>query len=279
MSPLDLKIRRKKISMQALNETLTALGMNRKSWYRWLMAAVIVILAHLLLFGLFKEKPLLSLQPPGEFKKVIFLPLNEKLPVSASKLKLAILYGNPEAISKPSLFWGFSSAIAMRGFRKQIPDIQIEKEILPDIKYTAAPFEKLETITENSEDKISRLWKYSLKTLPISKTVHGKPVSLAYPLWKTPDGDVLPQLFTNLESVRKDVKKFKPLKPTILKITDHGMGIFPRVEVESSCDIPELDREAAGAFISKYETIFPDGWKNEGSENLEILWGKEGAPK
>ncbi|HBC87205.1 MAG TPA: hypothetical protein DCZ94_09645 [Lentisphaeria bacterium] len=244
----------------------------------YVLAAILAVAAHLLIFCSFSSKEISGSKPVAELKKVVFLPL-DAMPDSLGRRNFMrwIEYGDPTLISKPSQAHGFSTVYAVSGLRTPEPDIAyyVSAETAnPKMK----TFEEIKVEKEPLAAELARSWDYRPAAVPPLAVSIQKKAPVEYPLWRDGDGKYLPQFFSKTEDMRKKAGSLPPDKKTVLKVSFYGKDFFPRARIITSCGNQELDAAAREAFIAKSSLLPDDYRKTDEPCYIEIEWRK-GQPK
>ena len=239
-----------------------------------ILAVLITAAAHLILYFIFTlPKPSESKIAP-DLKKVVFLPL-DKMPDSPAMKSLSrwLEYGDPTLISKPNQQHGFSSIYYVSGLRAPEPDlgygiIQSHDKIKID------RFEEIKLDKEPLGAELSKVSNYKPAPVPAYPFKMQKKPPMEYPCWRKDDGEELPQLFANVDEVRKKIQTLHPQGKTVLKVTFYTHEFKPRPKVFVSCGNKDMDSIAVEALIARTAVLASSDRKTDEPCYIEIEWQK-----
>ncbi|MFA6568477.1 MAG: hypothetical protein WCS96_09720 [Victivallales bacterium] len=239
-----------------------------------ILAVLVTVAAHLALYFIFiLPKPSESKIAP-DLKKVVFLPLDKMpdSPVMANVIRW-LEYGDPTLISKPSQKHGFSSVYHVSGLRSPEPDL--DYRILhgrPKIKTSG--FEEVKLDKEPLGRELSKASDYKPAPVPPAPFKIHKRNPPEYPCWRKDDGETLPQLFADVDEIRKKIQTLRPEGKTVLKVTFYSNEFQPRPKVSVSCGNGELDSLAVETLIAKTALLPSSDRKTDEPCYIEIEWQK-----
>jgi hypothetical protein len=245
-----------------------------KSGHDLLLAVLITVAAHLLLYFIFTlPKPSESKIAP-DMKKVVFLPL-DKMPDSPALTSLIywLEYGDPTLISKPNQKHGFSSIYYVSGLRPPEPDLGYGI-IQSQAKIKIDRFEEIKIDKESLGTELSKVSNYKPAPVPTSPFKIQKKAPTEYPCWRKDEGEALPQLFANVDELRKKIQTLHPQGKTVLKVTFYSNEFQPRPKVSLSCGNKEMDAIAVEALIAKTALLSYSDRKTDEPCYIEIEWQK-----
>ena len=151
------------------------------------------------------------------------------------------------------------------------PDMEYRLDIAPKMPADFV-FQPLKTEARPMKDLAAGSWKPVPADNRIS-TVRGRFLKDAdYPVWRTMDGSVLPQIFKDPATVRQAAVLSATARPTVLSIRSAGEDIPPVVEVESSCGSKDLDSKAVTALVSRPGPLGAALKDAKGRIFIEITW-------
>jgi hypothetical protein len=239
-----------------------------------ILAVIITVVAHLVLYFIFiLPKPSESKIAPN-LKKVVFLPL-DKMPDSPVMKNLIrwLEYGDPTLISKPNQKHGFSSVYYVSGLRAPEPDLSYG--ILrnkPKMKTNGIEGIKLEK--EPVVREVTKVSDYIPAPIPQPPFQIQKKNPPEYPFWRKDDGKILPQLFSNVDEIRKKIQELHPEGKTVLKVMFYSKEFQPRPKVQVSCGNTELDTIAVDTIIGRTALLSSSDRKTGEPCYIEIEWRK-----
>lgn len=237
-----------------------------------ILAVLVTVAAHLALYFIFiLPKPSESAVAP-DLKKVVFLPL-DKMPDSPVMTNLIrwLEYGDPTLISKPSRKHGFSSVYHVSGLRPPEPDLAY------GILQNQSGINMFQEIRFDREPLGTELFKASnYRSAPVPQPPFKvqKKNPPEYPCWRKDDGELLPQLFTNTDEIRKKIQSLRPDGKTVLNVTFYGSEFQPRPKIHVSCGNRELDSMAVDTLIAKTALLSSSDRKTDEPCYIEIEWQK-----
>lgn len=238
------------------------------SFLRYFTAGVLTISLHMT-FLLFTETPTNNADITTNAKHVTLLPLKSKT-LSEKKLLEWMRIMDSTCVIKPDRKNGFSITPG----NPPVKDEKISfKKHLSQIRERA--FSPLTVPVEKRDNKIKRFWKYS--TAPIRQFSFStvECTEKTYPLWIRENGTVLPQLFRDIENVRKSLEKQKiTLSETVLRAESRGSDLFPRIRIDVSCGNPEFDRLAMRALAINGKGLFDEKKGDSEPYFIAVKWSR-----
>lgn len=205
---------------------------------RFIAAGALAIVLHMafILFAQASDPDAGKIENP---KYVTLLPLDTKVPSEKSLLQWMEIM-DPTGVVKPDRKNGFS----LTPGDPMPPDEPIAlKPHYTELK--KGSFLPLSPPVEKRKENVRRFWSFAAAGINAAPYKIPRPVKKDFPVWMKEDGSPLPQLFRNLEQVKKILaKEEKTLVETVVKWETNEPGFFPRVRLDSSCGNPELDKLA-----------------------------------
>lgn len=239
-----------------------------------ILAVLITVAAHLILYFIFTVPKPSETKTAPDLKKVVFLPLDE-MPDSPAMTNLFrwLEYGDPTLISKPNQKHGFSSIYRVSGLRAPEPDLGYGNLQIQS-KANIRKFEEIKIDKESLGTELSKISNYKPAPIPPPPYKIQKKNPAEYPCWRKDDGENLPQLFVNVDDIRKKIQLLHPEGKTVLKVTFYSNEFQPRPKIHSSCGNRELDSAAIDALIAKSALLPSSDRKTEEPCYIEIEWQK-----
>jgi hypothetical protein len=239
-----------------------------------ILAVFIAIAAHLLLYFIFVLPKSSELKTAPDLKRIVFLPLDEMPDSPVMKnLVLWLEYGDPTLISKPNPIHGFSSIYRLSGLRAPEPDLA-NGNLQSQPRIRIGGFEEIKPDGKPSGIELSKISDYKPAPVPAAPFKIMKKNPPEYPLWRKDDGEYLPQIFANIDEIRKKVQTLHPQGSTVLKMTYYSNEFQPRPKIHVSCGSAELDSLAVNTLIAKAALLSSSDRKTDEPCYIEIEWQK-----
>lgn len=252
--------------MQTRNNTEKNKKDERK-FIRFFIPAFLALLIHLSFFGFKKAES--DADPNIEKpKRVMLLPRNTVI-FEEQKLLAWMEMLDPSYFIQPNRKYGFSrtfNAVKMKDmpvkFDKNENFVQINKK----------PKDFLPEPWRPRIERIKEEWEYKIAGVPpIDISTFKK--NLEYPVWMSEKSDVLPQLFSDIDSLQDTIKTTPPKsQETVLKADFFGPNFFPKVEIIHSCGIPALDKLAMRTLTVKGKILAINDKETNESKYISVKW-------
>jgi hypothetical protein len=185
-------------------------------------------------------------------------------------------YGDPTLFVKPNDAVGFSS-LGKKPKEAFIKTFYRFKENTFKPEILDANLKQLQ-LPSQDKHKLSSNWNCpwsELPSPPAGKKIEKEPME--YPCWLDAQGNSLPQLFDNLEALRKTVSQLSPETSTEMIIKLEAEDLLPRIRLSGSSGFEELDRFAMKALLGSYQKLklSPVGE----SRKIQVKWHELGSVK